>query len=39
MGWLIFIGGIIVGGALGFVGVCMFVINSPNVADRQSKKR
>lgn len=39
MGWLIFAGGVIVGGALGFIGVCIFVINSPSVAERQSKKR
>lgn len=39
MGWLIFAGGVIVGGAFGLVIACIFMINSPKVANRELKKR
>ena len=38
MGWLIFAGGVIVGGAFGLVITCVFVINSSKVANREPKK-
>lgn len=39
MGWLIFFGGVIVGGTVGFLIACIFMINSPKVANREPKKR
>ena len=38
MGWLIFAGGVIVGGAVGFFIACVIMINNTRVANRESKK-
>ena len=37
MGWLIFAAGVIVGGAFGLITACIFMINSPKVANREPK--
>ena len=39
MGWLIFAGGVIVGGAVGFFIACIIMINNTRVGDRNPKKR
>ena len=39
MGWLIFAGGVIVGGAFGFFIACVIMINNTRVANREPKKR
>lgn len=39
MGWIIFTGGVIVGGAIGFFIACVIMINNTRVADRKPKKR
>ena len=39
MGWLIFFGGAIVGGAVGFFIACIIMINNTRVGDRNPKKR
>ena len=38
MGWLIFAGGVIVGGAVGFFIACVIMINNTRVANREPKK-
>ena len=38
MGWLIFFGGVIVCGAVGFLIACIIMINNTRVADREPKK-
>jgi len=38
MGWLIFAGGVIVGGAFGFFIACVIMINNTRVANREPKK-
>ena len=39
MGWLIFAGGVIVGGAFGFFIACVIMINNTRVVNRKPKKR
>lgn len=39
MGWLIFVGGLIVGGAIGFFIACIIMINNTRVVNREPKKR
>lgn len=39
MGWLIFAGGVIVGGAIGFSIACIVMINNTRVANKEPKKR
>lgn len=39
MGWLIFAGGTIFGGAIGFSIACIVMINNTRVANREPKKR
>lgn len=39
MGWLIFAGGVILGGVIGFFIACVIMINNTRVANREPKKR
>lgn len=39
MGWLIFAGGLILGGVIGLVVACAVMINNTRVANRDTKKR
>lgn len=39
MGWLLFVGGLLVGGTVGLVIACVVMINNTRVANRDTKKR
>ena len=39
MGWLIFLGGVILGGVVGLVVACVVMINNTRVTSRDTKER